>query len=369
MKINKISVYNATLGFKASTKLSNERWGNDSFVDTIVSIETDAGITGWGESCPLGPTYLPALAGGLGAGIELLAPKLLGQNPCHIGVIDHLMDKNLLGHLYAKAAIDMACWDIFGKVTQLPLKIALGGAKAERAPVYRVIGTDEPSAMVEAFQGARADGFHMFQVKLGIGAEADIERMRAIADIMKSGERVIFDANRGWSMAEARRVAMVADSLDPALDFYFEQPCMTYEESLAIRRMCKRPFVMDEVIDDMNDLIRAISDNAIDAVAIKLSHAGGLTKAREMATVALRAGLMVRIEDTIGADFVRTAVAHLAVTIPPKMLLTAYPHPATIVIGQTDTQFKDGYVNAGDKPGHGVVPVMEALGEPVAVYE
>ena len=367
MKITKIELFEAIMSF-TTTKFTEKRWGKPAFPDTIVAIHTDEEIVGWGESCPLGPTYLRATSGGLRAVLAILAPKLIGQDPRELGVIDHIMDTAMLGHLSAKAAIDMACWDILGKTSNLPLKTLLGGAKVNKVPVYKVIGTDEPSAMVAEYEQARSEGFFQFQVKLGIGGSADIERMRAIGSIMRPNERVIFDANRGWSMAEARRVAIAANQLDPALDFFFEQPCLTYEESLTIRRLCQRPFVMDEVIDDLNDLVRAINDEALDAVAIKLSHAGGLTKAREMIAVALRAGVMVRIEDTIGADFVRTAVAHLASTIPPKMLLTSYPHPSEVVIGHTETRLENGFMNAGDRPGHGVRPNFEELGEPIAVY-
>lgn len=169
-------------------------------------------------------------------------------------------------------------------------------------------------------------------------------------------------------MEDARRAVMAADEIDPHIGLLVEQPCQTYEQSLKIRRMCNRPFVLDEVIDDIGDLVRAIADDALDALVLKLSHTGGLTKAREMIALAVRSGIKLRIEDTVGAEFVRAAVAHLAATVPPKMLLAAYPHPASVVLGQDETALRDGYVGAGDGPGLGVVPDLDVLGEPIAVY-
>lgn len=368
MKITQIRIYAVPLPYKTFGH-SRLKTPETTLHDTVVAVESDNGITGWGESCPLSPTYLPALPGALRAALDLLAPALLGHDPRNLGVIDHVMDATMLGHGYAKAALDMACWDAFGKATGLPLKKLLGGEKAARVPVYRSIPMDEPAAMIETVKRYRATGMRVFQVKLGQGAELDIERMRKLAEILQPGELMICDANRGWTMADARRVAMAADALDPFLGILLEQPCATYEESLTIRRMCQRPMVLDEVIDNMGDLIRAIADNAMDALVIKLSHAGGLTKAREMIAVALRSGIKLRIEDTVGAEFIRSAVAHLAVTIPPRMLLAAYPHPASIALGDGETILQNGLLNAGIKPGLGVTPDFDVLGEPIAVYE
>ena len=83
--------------------------------DTIVRIDTDEGIVGWGETCPFGSNYLDAFALGARAGIGELAPGLLGADPSQPRVIYELMNRNLLGHPYVKHAIDMACWDILGK--------------------------------------------------------------------------------------------------------------------------------------------------------------------------------------------------------------------------------------------------------------
>src|SRR6476469_8662562 len=101
------------------------------FDSTVVAVDTDAGVTGWGEVCPLGPAYLPAYAEGARAGIRELGPALVGQDPREVNQINLLMDGRLRGHPYVKSALDMACWDILGKVAGLPVVTLLGGRHGE----------------------------------------------------------------------------------------------------------------------------------------------------------------------------------------------------------------------------------------------
>ncbi len=114
MKITKISVHQVDLPMKeGSYSWSTQTFS--AFDSTVVIVETDSGVTGAGETCPLGPSYLPAYAEGARAGLAKLAPSLIGANPLELGKINDLMDILLKGHPYVKSAIDMACWDILGK--------------------------------------------------------------------------------------------------------------------------------------------------------------------------------------------------------------------------------------------------------------
>ena len=115
IKIKRIQVFQVDLPLH---ELSYKWSGGKSvevFDATVVKIETNAGITGYGENTPLGPSYLPAFAAGTRAGIKELAPSLIGDNPTLLNKLNTKMDILLKGHLYAKSAIDMACWDILGK--------------------------------------------------------------------------------------------------------------------------------------------------------------------------------------------------------------------------------------------------------------
>src|SRR5215216_4139153 len=138
-------------------------WSNDNSVDvfdsTVVAVDTDAGLTGWGEVCPLGPAYLPAYAAGARAGIGELAPHLLGADPLALGMLNERMDAAMRGHPYVKSAIDMACWDILGKSSGLPVATLMGGRVGDDFALYRAISQDSPERMAERIGEYRQAGY------------------------------------------------------------------------------------------------------------------------------------------------------------------------------------------------------------------
>lgn len=146
-KITGIAVYQATLPLhEGSYKWSG---GNEirAFDSTIVRVVTDTGVEGFGENTPLGSAYLPAFPEGTRAGIKKVAPSLLGMDPTRISDIYTIMDRTLKGHPYVKSALDMACWDILGKVAKLPVCELLGGRFETQFPLYRAISQDSPEKM------------------------------------------------------------------------------------------------------------------------------------------------------------------------------------------------------------------------------
>src|SRR6266702_4051540 len=117
MQIKRISAYRVELPLhEGSYKWSGGK-AVTVFDSTVVQVDTDAGVTGYGEVCPLGPFYLPAYANGVRAGLAELGPHLLGEDPLQLGKLNRRMDAALKGHAYVKSGIDMACWDILGKAT------------------------------------------------------------------------------------------------------------------------------------------------------------------------------------------------------------------------------------------------------------
>src|SRR5579859_5533153 len=264
MKIKRISAYKVDLPLREG----NYKWSGGKsvtvFDSTVVRIDTDEGAIGHGEVCPLGPFYLPAYANGARAGIKELGPHLLGEDPRQLGRLNRRMDVALKGHPYVKSALDMACWDILGKVTGQPVCVLLGGRYGDDFGLYRAISQESPEAMAARVAGYRTEGYRRFQLKVGGDAMTDIERIRAVAAQLQPGDRLIADANTGWLMHDALRVVRaVAD-----VDVYVEQPCASYEECLAVRRHTDLPFVLDEVIDSVEMLLRARADLAMDVVNV-----------------------------------------------------------------------------------------------------
>jgi L-alanine-DL-glutamate epimerase-like enolase superfamily enzyme len=181
--------------------------------------------------------------------------------------------------------------------------------------------------------------------------------------VLESGDVLIADSNTGWTMHEAARVVNAVRDVD----VYIEQPCRTYEECLAIRRRTSLPFVLDENIDGIEILMRAIADGAMDAINLKISKVGGLTKARQLRDLCVSAGVAMNIEDTWGGDIVTAAIAHLAQSTPEEFLFasTDFNSYGTKSIATGAPQRKNGRLTVSDRPGLGIEPIMAALGAPV----
>src|SRR4030095_6369979 len=164
------------------------------FDSTVVAVETDAGVTGYGEVCPLGPAYLPAYAAGVRTGLKEIGPKLIGLDPRDLGVLNRRMDQALRGHPYVKSGIDVACWDILGKATGQPVVTLLGGRYGEDFLLYRAISQERPQAMAARVHRNRAGAYPRFR-RRGAGDPAvDIERIRATSRERKQGDVRIADA-------------------------------------------------------------------------------------------------------------------------------------------------------------------------------
>src|SRR5437588_138330 len=335
------------------------------FDSTVVAVETDAGITGYGEVCPLGPAYLPAYAAGVRAGLKELAPKLIGEDPTQLGKLNRVMDAALKGHPYVKSAVDVACWDILGQVAGLPVCVLLGGRYGDDFPLYRAISQESPEAMAARVAGYRAEGYRRFQLKVGGDPDTDVERIRAVAAVLKPGDRLVADANTGWLPHEAARVVRAVRDID----VYIEQPCLSYEECLSVRRRTDHPFVLDEVIDGIDVLVRAHADRATDVVNLKVSKLGGLTRTRQARDLCVSLGIAMTLEDSWGGDVVTAAIAHLAHSTPPELLFTAtdFNSYVTVSIAEGAPQRKHGRMAAPSAPGLGITPRGEVLGKPVVV--
>ncbi len=363
MKITGIRAYRVELPLHEGTYKWSGGKSVDVFDSTVVAIDTDAGITGYGEVCPLGPFYLPAYAGGVRAGIVELGPHLLGEDPTQLKKLNRRMDAALQGHAYVKSALDIACWDILGKVTQQPVSILLGGRYGEDFPLYRAISQEDPAIMAAKVAGYRAEGYRRFQLKVGGDPLVDIDRIHAVAAQLQTGDRLICDANTGWLMHDALRVVRgVRD-----LDVYIEQPCRTYEECLTVRKHCDHPFVLDENIDSLDVLLRGHADRAMDCVNIKISKFGGLTKAVQARDLCASLGIAMTIEDSWGGDIVTAAISHFAHSTPSDLLLTTtdFNSYVTVSIADGAPHRVGGRMTSSASPGLGVTPKWDVLGKPV----
>lgn len=363
MRISAIRAYQVDLPLREG----RYTWADGRYVEvfdsTVVEIRTDEGLVGYGEVCPLGAAYLPAFAAGARAGIAELAPHLIGLDPRDVSSINRVMDRALRGHPYAKSALDMACWDILGKATGLPLVTLLGGREGDTVALYRAISQSSPEGMADNVAGYRAEGYTKFQLKVGGDPDTDIARIRAVSARLMPGDVLVADANTGWLMHEAMRVVEGVKDVD----VYIEQPCLTYDECLSIRQHTDRPFILDEVIDGLPAVLRASHDRAADCINLKISKVGGLTKARQIRDLCVSLGIAMTIEDTWGGDIVTAAIAHLAHSTPERFRFssTDFNSYGTVDLADGAPRRVGGSMSASADPGLGVRPDPAILGEPV----
>ncbi|HET8644894.1 MAG TPA: cis-3-hydroxy-L-proline dehydratase [Vicinamibacteria bacterium] len=363
MKITRIRAYRVALPLhEGSYKWSGGK-SVSVFDSTLVEVETDGGVTGWGEVCPLGPFYLPAYGPGARTGIAELGPHLLGHDPRELGAINRRMDAALKGHPYVKSALDMACWDILGKTAGLPVCTLLGGRFGDAVDLYRAISQEAAPRMAARVAQYRAEGYRKFQLKVGARPDDDIDRIRAVRARLKRGDVLVADANTGWLMHDAARVVRAVRDVD----VYIEQPCLSLEECLAVRRRTDHPFVLDETIDSMDVLLRAYAEGAMDVINLKISKVGGLTKARQIRDLCVHLGIAMTIEDSWGGDVTTAAIAHLAHSTPEELRFSATDFNSYVTVSTAEGAPKrtHGRMAASTAPGLGIRPRMKVLGRPV----
>ena len=330
------------------------------FDSTIVGVETECGLVGYGEVCPLGPYYLPAYAEGVRAGLKELGPHLIGLEPRELFSLNRRMDAALKGHPYVKSGIDMACWDILGKSTGLPVCQLLGGRFGTTVRLYRAISQQPPEEMARNVAGYRAAGYTRFQLKVGGDPDQDIQRIHQVRAILQPSDRLVADANTGWTQHEAMRVVRAVRDLD----VYIEQPCLTYEECLAVRQHTDHPFVLDETIDSLEMLLRARADLAMDVVNLKISKLGGLTKTKQVRDLCVSLGIAMTLEDSWGGDITTAAIAHLAHSTPEEFRFTSTDFNSYVTVSTATgaPQRDNGCMCASTEPGLGIEPRLEVIG-------
>ena len=371
MKIAAITVWALPLPLAKPYWLSGGRLKFECLDSTFVRIRTDEGLFGFGEACPWGHTYLPAHGGGVRAALTLLAPALIGRDPLATDTINRRMDETLPGHLYAKAALDIACWDIFGKAANLPLWKCLGGEAPAPVPLNSSLSTDTPAEMVAAMQAASAAGYRTHSAKIG-GSEpaADIARINALEEARAPQERITYDINRAWTPGVALEVLGSV-----ACRGWIEQPCETLEQCAAIAAKVAQPIMLDECLHTVDDHLRAHRLRAGAGCKLKPNRVGGLGKARFLRDFAVHIGWQMHIEDVGGTAFADTVAIHLAAATPSTHRLASWlcqTHLASDPLAGQGVCNDGGFAVPPDSPGVGIIPdeaTLGAFGTPVAEYQ
>ena len=336
----------------------------DTVESHILCLETDTGMKGWGEVCPI-PHYLPAFAKGVPSAIQELAPEIIGIMPTGVDAPMRKLDGFLIGHSYVKSIVDMALWDLFGQVTGLPLYDLLGGRTRKDMPLYHSITCIAPDEMARIAKEAYATGIRQFQVKLGADADwqADAERLSKVREAVGSGPPVYGDWNCGATKLQATRTGRAVAHLDVML----EQPCGTLEDCAAVRQATGLPMKIDENAYDLASLMRAHELGCLDAVALKLSKFGGLSAMRRARDMTVQLGAEICAECTWGSDIVTAASLHFAASTPHGSLLNTCDLSSYVAprVAPNIPERSNGRIAPPEGAGLGVVPDLDVLGAPI----
>ncbi|MEQ9259886.1 MAG: enolase C-terminal domain-like protein [Roseovarius sp.] len=340
----------------------------DTVETVVIAVDTESGLTGWGEVCPI-PHYLPAYARGVAPALQELAPVILGADPLGAEALTARAEAWLPGHVYARSALDIALWDLTGKAAGLPLYSLLGGRRQADLPLYHSITCVAPDEMARIAREAQAEGITQFQVKLGASGDwqTDVERLAKVREAVGAGPLVYGDWNCGATTLDATRVGRAVAHLDVML----EQPCATLEDCARVRAATGLPMKLDELAHDTASLLEAHRLGIMDAVALKLSKFGGLSALRRARDLCLHLGAKMCIECTWGSDIVTAAALHLgAATAPERVLnvcdLAGYVTPRLAPGAPTR---REGRIAPPEGPGLGIEPDLALLGTPDMVLE
>ncbi|GKV64018.1 MULTISPECIES: mandelate racemase/muconate lactonizing enzyme family protein [Sporosarcina] len=308
MIIKKIDIFAARLPLKEPFVISYVRL--EDMPTIFVRVETDNGFDGWGEAVPdqnvTGETWESTYHV-----IEKeLAPLLIGESPFSIDKIHQQFAKKILGTPSAKAALDIALYDLMGKAANLPLYQLLGGSSHEEITVPQVLSIKPPADMAEDARRYVAEGFRSIKIKVGTDAATDIERIRQVRQAIGKEVQLRVDANQGWNRHETLHI--IRETADCQVD-WFEQPVAAHDlKSLAeIRAVSPVPIMVDEGAGNTVDLLQVIELRAADLVNIKLMKAGGIYPALAVTSMAAAAGMPCQLGSMVESAIGTMAGAHL----------------------------------------------------------
>lgn len=371
MKIRSIEASAFRLPNRRSFKWAGLNGELGSFV--LVRITTDEGLVGYGEATPL-----PDWGGDFGRRSgetpetvirlvnSIFAPALVGTDPTRVTAAKRAMDKLVVGHNYAKCAVDIALHDLWGKSVGMPIYRLLGGAVRDSVPIAHMIGLMDEGHAVEEGVAAAADGVRALQIKGGVDAERDIRLVRALRRELGSSVTLRLDANQGYG--HAKSASRIVSRLAEAGVDLVEQPAVGHAFMAEVTNGATVPIIADESCWDVNDALEVVRHRAADCISLYLAKAGGFVGARGVAAVAeaqlIACDLNGSIESAIGnAANTHFALAHAAVTlasvIPISAPAGAHPYAVAGRYYEDDVlrepfPVRDGAILPLDGPGLGI---------------
>jgi|TARA_Y100001949_G_scaffold176420_1_gene189507 muconate cycloisomerase len=324
--------------------------------NVILKLETKDGLVGWGEASPW-PVFTGSVEGTSAALDVYFRPLVIGQNPMHITAVMEATEATLVGHFEAKAALEMALYDLVGKAVGLPVSELLGGRCRSRIPLSISLANPDFAADLELAKRVYADGLRILKVKMGFSDHRfDLDRLQVLREELPSDMEIRVDYNQGMKPYEALKRLRDIEVFQPG---FIEQPVPAKEWTTMTELTSKldTPVMADESVFSPVDAIRAVERRIANCFSIKVMKSGGMRHGQEVATVANAGGI-----GCYGGDMFETGLAHLAgvhmIAATPNISLGCEFYQASYYLKQDlltkPFPLENGEVVVPETPGLGI---------------
>lgn len=327
----------------------------NSVEDVIVEILTDTGNVGYGEAPPTGVITGDTTGAIIGAVNDHIKKALTGRDIDDFEDLMLALQSCIVKNTSAKAAVDMALWDLYGQLYQIPVYKLLGGSRKSIVTDI-TISVNEPEEMAADAQDAIRRGYDCLKVKVGKEPEKDISRLSAIRKVIPPETCIRIDANQGWSPKEAVRI--LNGMQEKGLDIEFvEQPVKAHDFE-GLKYVTERsyvPVLADESVFSPEDALKIMQMGAADLVNIKLMKCGGLYNALKIVSAAEVYGVECMIGCMLEAKVSVNAAVHLACA---KQIITRIDLDGPVLCSEDPVEggavFQEKEITVSDLPGLGI---------------
>lgn len=328
--------------------------------DIVVAIDTDSGEVGYGEAPPTG-----VITGDTGGAIvaavrDHIEKHIVGRDVDELEELLQAIQKSLVGNTSAKAAVDMAVWDLYGQLYRIPVYKLMGGAR-KRIVTDITISVNEPEEMARDAADALARGYDCLKVKVGANPALDVERLSAIREVAGPEICVRIDANQAWKPKEA--VKLLNQMQERGLDIEFVEQPVAARDVEGLKYVTERsyvPVLADESVFSPADAVRIMQMGAADLVNIKLMKCGGLYNALKIASAAEIYGVECMIGCMLEAKIAVNAAVELACA---KNIITRVDLDGPVLCSVDPIRggavFQEREITVSDAPGLGVQGIDE----------
>ncbi|MFD1206185.1 mandelate racemase/muconate lactonizing enzyme family protein [Sporosarcina contaminans] len=366
MKITEIEIFAIHLPLHEPFIISYASY--DTMPSIIVKLTTDNGMIGYGEAVPDDHVTGESFEGTFAVLKNTIAPKLIGMNPAHMERIHERMDAEIYGAPAAKAAIDIACYDVVGKALGVPVYDLLGGKYHDEFPITHVLSIGSPEKMAKEAEDRVAEGYRSLKMKVGTDVLGDVKRIEAVRKSVGEEIAIRVDVNQGW--VNSSNTLKALNTLEHCSLDWLEQPVKAddIDAMVEIKSKTHVPLMIDEGLKGAREMREIIAKRAADKVNIKLMKCGGIYPAMKLAHMAEMAGIECQIGSMVESSVGSAAGFHVAFS---KKIITSVELTGPLKFSEDigNLTYDVPFIRLNEQAGLGVDVDEEALHRMTAYSE